>query len=122
MTGPAGGLLAIAGDGATATIGACCLGRGTMRRGAGTAAGATAAGALACATGLTGGTTGLAATGAAATAAGRGGELRACSSAWRRARIAFIASPGFEMCERSKAGLVSVCGLADAPPLRRFLK
>lgn len=101
-------------------IGACGLGCGiTMRRGA--VAGAAATGALACGAGLVAGAAALVAGACAATAAGRGGWLRASASACRRARIAFIASPGFEMWERSKAGLASTAGFATAPP-RRFLK
>jgi len=92
-----------------------------MRRGGGAAGATDAAGALGAAIGL-GAAAGAVAAGAATTAAGRCGVLRACASACLRARIAFIASPGFEMCERSKAGFASTCGLLAAPPLRRFLK
>jgi hypothetical protein len=122
ITGPTGGLLAIAGA-AGVTIGACGLGCGTtMRRGAAAATGAAATGALAGGAVLAAaGAAALAAGGWTATAAGRCGWLRASASACLRARIAFIASPGFEMWERSKAGLASAAGFATAPP-RRFWK
>jgi hypothetical protein len=64
---------------------------------------------------------GAAATGAAA-AAGRLGAWRASSSACLRARIAFTASPGFEMWARLKAGLASTSGLLGVLLLRRPLK
>jgi hypothetical protein len=44
--------------------------------------------------------------------------LRAFSAAALRSRIAFIASPGFDMFDRLKAGLASACGFAAAPPVR----
>lgn len=107
--------------GAGATICAPLLGWGTILRGAGVAA-AEAAGAVAWAAGFAGVTAGRAVTlatagrgvpaaaaGGATTAAGRAaGAFRASASACLRARIAFSASPGFEMCERSKAGFDSV--------------
>jgi len=48
--------------------------------------------------------------------------LRAASSALRRSRIAFSASPGFETFARLKLG--TAFGAADLPPLERppFLK
>jgi hypothetical protein len=126
MTGPAGGLLAIAGGGAGATIFACWRGNGTMRRGAAAPctpcvtgvpadageAGATAFGGVVTAEEDAGG--------AATTNAGRGGgaDLMA-ASACLRSRIALSASPGFETLERSNFGLLSATGLfeaAERPP------
>jgi hypothetical protein len=135
MTGPTGGRLAIAGE-AGVTICAPRLGWGRMRRGAGAAgcAGAAATGALACIAGRGGAAAGRTAEGAAAdgaeldaggctaTAGGRGGMLRASDSACLRARIAFSASPGLEMCERSKAGFGSLRGRDGLPPVRWPLK
>lgn len=119
ITGPTGGLLAIAGAaGAATTIGALALGCGTIRRGAATvAAGLAATGALAAAAGLA--TAALATGGRAATAAGRCGVLRACSCACFRSRISRIASPGFEMWERSNVGFASAEAFAVVPPLFR---
>jgi hypothetical protein len=115
-------LLAIAGAGAT--IGALGLGCGTTRRGgAASAAGFAATGALTGAAGLAGAAVALAAGGRAATASGRcGGALRARSCASFRSRISRIASPGFEMCERSNAGFASTFGFAAAvlPAFRLF--
>jgi hypothetical protein len=49
--------------------------------------------------------------------------LRAFSAACLRSRIAFSASPGFDTCERLKAGFASTCGLLGVPPPPRlFLK
>jgi len=48
--------------------------------------------------------------------------LRAFSAASFRSRIAFIASPGFEMLDRLKAGLASTCGFVAALPVRLPLK
>jgi hypothetical protein len=48
--------------------------------------------------------------------------LRAFSAAALRSRIAFIASPGFEMFDKLKAGAASACGFAAAPPVRLPLK
>jgi hypothetical protein len=93
-----------------------------MRLGAGAAGATEAAGALGAATGLGAAAGALTAAGGAATADARGGVLRASASACLRARIAFIASPGFEMCDRSKAGLASTLGLALLLPPRRSLK
>jgi hypothetical protein len=124
MTGPTGGLLAIAGGGAGATIFACWRGSGTMRRGAaGPPCGAdvpadvggvdtTAFGGEVTADADVGG--------AATTNAGRGGgaDLMA-ASACLRSRIALRASPGFETLERSNFGLLSAIGLfelAERPP------
>ena len=120
ITGPTGGLLAIAGGGAAGvTIWVCCLGWGTTRRGAG-AAGAAASGALAFKTGLDAAFGALATAGGAGVAAGRRGAWRASSSACLRARIAFTASPGLEMWARLKAGLASTCGLVAALLLLRL--
>jgi hypothetical protein len=85
--------------GAAGVIFGACLGRGTIRRGAGVVGGA-ATGALAWIVGravLAGGGAAITVGFGATTAAGRGGWLRASASACFRARIAFIASPGFEM-------------------------
>jgi hypothetical protein len=117
MTGPAGGLLAMAGvAGGGATIFAACRGCGTMRRGAGVAvAGADAAGAAeaAGAAARGAGAAGAEDGGAATTALGRGGAALAAASACLRSRIAFSASPGFETFERSNFGLISdACLLA----------
>jgi hypothetical protein len=48
--------------------------------------------------------------------------LRARSCASFRSRISRIASPGFEMCERSNAGFASTFGFAAAvlPAFRLF--
>jgi hypothetical protein len=124
MIGPAGGLLAIAGGGAGATIFACWRGSGTMRRGAGVPA---------CAVGVPAGagwavapafgrvaTAGACAGGAATTNEGRaGGAALMAASACLRSRIALRASPGFETLERSNFGLLSAAGLlepAERPP------
>ncbi len=99
MTGPAGGLLAMAGPGAGATMFAPWRGSGTMRRGAGGAAwaGGTAAGADGLATATGGAATGrggaaattLCAGGGATTGVGRGGGAAlAVASACLRSRIA----------------------------------
>jgi hypothetical protein len=44
--------------------------------------------------------------------------LRAFSAACLRSRISRIASPGFEMWERSNVGFASAAGLDVAPPWR----
>jgi hypothetical protein len=75
MTGPTGGRLAIAGvaAGGCATIGAACLGNGTIRLGAGAGVTATGTGVAVGATGrITAGAV-PAGGGGATTAAGRGG-------------------------------------------------
>jgi len=135
MTGPAGGLLAIAGVCCCGTT-CCtaCLGCGTIRRGATTGAaaagvaaavlipGAAAAGFLATIAAVPG--PALAAV-AALTTAGRavagGGVLFDSASACLRARIALRASPGLDARERSmpRPGLGALEVLADAPPGRR---
>lgn len=132
-TGPAGGLLAIAGAaGGGATIFACCRGCGTILRGPGVAGGAAGcAGALAAETAETVGTVeGFGCTGAGtvaggATTAGRvmtGGAAFAAASACLRSRIAFSASPGLDTFDRSNFGLDSADDLdapvAVRPPLR----
>jgi hypothetical protein len=107
-------------DGGGTTIGACERGCGsTTRRGGGAANGTLGAGgALAATAGRAAGTTATAAAagtaclapggaGAVTTTPGRGGVRSACSAAALRSRIAFIASPGFEMFDRLKAGLAS---------------
>jgi hypothetical protein len=140
ITAPAGGLLAIAG-GATTTR-ASCRGCGTIRLGAGVAGAASAtraaaAAGAACAVpgpaalaaageaattpavGLVA-TAGATAPGFATTVAGRaGGWLLAIASACLRSRIAFSASPGFEIWLRLNAGLCSPEDFAAAPPPRR---
>jgi hypothetical protein len=66
-------------------------------------------------------TAGATAPGFATTAPGRtGGWLLAIASACLRSRIAFSASPGFEMLERLNAGFVSALLDALAPPRRPF--
>jgi hypothetical protein len=124
MTGPMGGLLAMAGGGAGATMFACWRGRGTMRRGAGDpacGAGVLADAGWAGAPALGGvATAGACAGGAATTNAGRaGGAALMAASACLRSRIALRASPGFETLERSNFGLLSTAGLfelAERPP------
>jgi hypothetical protein len=120
MTGPTGGLLAIAGAGAGITMLACWRGSGTMRRGAGGVDGdgiATEAEGAAARGGADG-----TEDGGAATAAGRGGAALMAASACLRSRIALSASPGFETFERSNFGLVSTWDLAAVllrlPPLK----
>jgi hypothetical protein len=124
MTGPTGGLLAIAGGGAGATIFACWRGSGTMRRGAGEPA---CAGGVLADAGWADATTfgGVVAVdadtgGAATTNAGRaGGAALMAASACLRSRIALRASPGLETLERSNFGLLSTAGLfepAERPP------
>jgi hypothetical protein len=140
-TAPAGGLLAIAG--AATTTRASCRGCGTTLLGAGVAdpasARAAAADGTACAVpgpaalaaageaATTPGagfaaTAGATALGFATTAPGRaGGWLLAIASACLRSRIAFSASPGFEMFERLNAGFDSA-GFDAPPPPRRFFR
>ena len=109
MTGPAGGLLAIAGGVAGGTtILACGRGCGTIFRGpcgaTGGAAGAVATAGVPGAAGFGAATTG------GATTAGRGatgGAAFAAVSACFRSRIAFSASPGFDAFERSNFSFVS---------------
>ena len=125
MTGPTGGLVAMAGEGGGATMLAPCRGSGTMRRGAtcvpcdgteaavGGGAAATRGGVLAAGTVDGGATT---------AAAGRGGAALMAASACLRSRIALSASPGFDTFERSNLGLVSEAGLLALtlrfPPLK----
>src|SRR5271156_53819 len=100
MTGPVGGLAAIAGTegGGAITMRGSCLGWGTILRGAGEAAsGITVGFWVGC------GVAGFAAPGAAAgaggatgTAAGR--ELAAAAASSLRRKISRIASPGLETC------------------------
>jgi hypothetical protein len=124
MTGPTGGLLAIAGGGAGATIFACWRGSGTMRRGAGEpgcADGVGVAAGWADATAFGGVVTAdVDAGGAATTNAGRaGGAALMAASACLRSRIALSASPGLETLDRSNFGLLSAAGLfelAERPP------
>jgi hypothetical protein len=127
ITGPIGGLLAIAGAGAGTTIFACWRGSGTMRRGPGGPACTTGvageAGGGTGATTLEGGETKEGETevgGAATTTAGRtGGADRMAASACLRSRIALTASPGLETFERSNLGLFSTVGLfelTERPP------
>ena len=144
ITGPAGGLLAIAGGGAT-IVGPCLTVCGRILLGAGGAGGVTAAFATGAAvagcavpapaafatageaatTGAPGLTAAAGATvpGFATTGVGRAaGWLLASASCCLRSRIAFSASPGFEMCERLNAGFVSapLLELVEAPPRRFF--
>jgi hypothetical protein len=124
MTGPTGGLLAIAGGGAGATIFACWRGSGTIRRGAGEpgcAGGVGVASGWADATAFGGVVTaGVDAGGAATTNAGRaGGAALMAASACLRSRIALRASPGLETLDRSNFGLLSAAGLfelTERPP------
>ena len=109
MTGPTGGLLAMAGAGCGgATMLACGRGCGmTIRRGALAAGCAGVAAAGEAATTGRGGTAaaGLEA-GGATTAVGRGGAAWiAAVSACLRSRIALRASPGLETFDRSNFGL-----------------
>ncbi len=107
-TGVAGGLDAMAGAvcGGTETIGGACRTGGMILRGSGRAG---AAGG--CATATTGGAGLAGATGGTA-GVGRAGMwlLRAASSSsCFLARIAFNASPGLEMCDRSIFGCMVWC-------------
>jgi hypothetical protein len=123
ITGPTGGLLAMAGAAGGATMLACGRGCGTMRRGSGApwgcdsgvAAGKEAAlGAAAEAAGTE--------AGGATTAVGRGGAALAAASACLRSRIALSASPGLETLERSNFGLLSTGCLVAELLLPPFLK
>ena len=127
MTGPAGGLLAIAG-GCGTTCCTACLGCGTIRRGATTGVAAGVAGA-AVAAGAVGVLPTIAAVPgpalaavAALTTAGRavagGGVLFDSASACLRARIALSASPGLEARDRSipRPGFGAAADLAAVPP------
>jgi hypothetical protein len=111
-----------------------CRGSGTMRLGAGAAPAPALAAGAAATTGAfpceppSGGreaTTGADGVGGfgTTTAAGRCGAFRASASACLRSRIAFSASPGFDIPDKLNDGRESVCccGLFDPPP-RRFLK
>lgn len=127
MTGPAGGLLAIAGACGGTMIGACARGCGTILRGATTGAaadGVPAAAGAAAAFAVRPAVPGpaLAAVAALTTAgravAGGGVALAASASACFRARIAFRASPGLDARERSMPSPVFAAGedFAAAPP------
>ena len=122
ITGPAGGLLAMAGAGGFTTIFACCRGSGTIRRGAAACPGA-GAGDEAAAAGAATTRGGVALTpeaeGGAATTAGRcgGGTAFTAASACLRSRMAFSASPGFDTLDRSNFGLLSAA-CRPAPLLR----
>ncbi len=125
MTGPTGGLVAIAGAGAT--IFACCRGSGTIRRGATACPEAgvalcVGAGTLAAGAATTRGAVepALLAAGGAATIAGRccGGTTFTAASACLRSRIAFNASPGLDTFDKSNFGLGSAA-CRPAPPLLR---
>ena len=124
ITGPAGGLLAIAGGCGGAMMGACALGCGTIRRGA--VAGAATAGAAAGAAAVLAtrpavpgpAFAAVAALTTAGRAVGAGGVAFAASaSACLRARMAFSASPGLEARERSmpRAVFAAVEALVAAP-------
>lgn len=110
ITGPAGGREAMAGaEGGAATIGGAERGCGTILRGSGRGGAAAGGAATTGAGGLTGG----------AVTAGRAGACtcRASSSAsFFLARIAFITSPGLEMCDRSIFGVIVCWPREDAPP------
>ena len=126
MTGPTGGLLAIAGAGVGGTRLTCWRGCGTMRRGAGVVAGVGVAVVVGVAEWAAAAARGGAATGTAdggaATAAGRGGAALMAASACLRSRIALRASPGLDTFERSNLGFASTWGLAALllrlPPLK----
>lgn len=106
ITGPAGGREAMAGAaGGAATIGGADRGCGTILRGSGRAGGAGAA-ATTGAAGLAGG--GTATAGLAGACAWRASS----SASFFLARIAFITSPGLEMCERSIFGVI-VCWVRE---------
>src|ERR1700727_1976510 len=114
MTGPTGGLVAMAGAGGGATILAPCRGRGTIRRGAmgvpwdGAEAGAEE-GAAATRWGIP--AAGTLDGGATTAAVGRGGAALMAASACLRSRIALSASPGFDTFERSNFGFASAVDL-----------
>lgn len=125
ITGPTGGLLAIAGAGGGATIFAFWRGKGTILRGAGGVFGLAATGlgeatmlGVATATGAAGRPAGAAtATAGADEATARGGTARTpAASACLRSRIAFIASPGFEMFDKSNFGFCSTACLGALVP------
>jgi hypothetical protein len=110
-TGPVGGRLAMArGAGGAATMGGAGLAAGTILRGSGrtvpgAGGGATATGA--CMAGTLGAATGAGFEGT--------GTFRASSSlSCFLARIAFAASPGLEMCEKSNFCAIPPCPVRDA--------
>jgi hypothetical protein len=108
ITGPVGGLAAIAGTegGGAITMRGSCRGCGTIFRGAGGAA--STADRCAGAGGVAG-AAGVGAAGGAAAATGRG--LGDAASSLRR-RISRIASPGFDTCDQS------IFGFCPLPPER----
>lgn len=77
-----------------------------------------ATGAATCTTGFAAGATTVCAVGGCTATVGRGGVLRASASACFRARIAFSASPGLEMWDRSNCGFVSTRGFVAVVPVR----
>jgi hypothetical protein len=99
MAGAAGGPV---------TIGGAERGWGTILRGSGRA-GAAAGGAAATGAGCTAGFTGAATAGFTGTRVWRASS----SASFFLARIAFITSPGLEMCERSIFGVID-CWVREA--------
>jgi len=123
ITGPTGGLLAMAGAAAGTTMLACGRGCGTMRRGSDVAWGCDA-GVAAVKEAALGAAAEAAGTeaGGATTAVGRGGAALAAASACLRSRMALSASPGLETLERSNFGLLSTGCLVAELLLPPFLK
>ena len=119
MTGPTGGLVAMAGAGGGATMLAPWRGRGTMRRGpvvVAWAGGAAAGGGAAAATRGGAPAAGAVAGGATTAGVGRGGAALMAASACLRSRIALRASPGFDTFERSNFGFTSAACLFALVP------
>ena len=120
ITGPVGGLAAIAGTdgGGATTMRGSCRGCGTIFRGAGVAAASTG---RCAATGGVAGAAGVGAAGGAAATTGRGAGGTAASSL--RRRISRIASPGFDTCDQSIFGFCPLpperCCASEAPRLPR---
>jgi len=115
MTGPAGGREAMAGGaGGGATMGGAERGCGTTSlRGSGCCGATTGfAGAGGTATGADAFATGVAAVGRT----GRCTCRASSSSSFFLARMAFITSPGLEMCERSIFGVMAWAVRDDAAP------
>jgi hypothetical protein len=112
ITGPTGGLLAMARvAGGVVTMGGACLTGGIIFLGSGRAGAVVAGGAAATVD------AGLAGVAGAAIGVGRtgvGGLLAPASSSCFLARIAFITSPGLETCDRSILGAID-CAPREEP-------
>ena len=111
----AGGTLAIAGADVAITLGAG-RGCGTILRGSGLGGTTVTVGCLAAG----GATVGAAAGGAAFAGGATGLRTAACSACCLLARIAFSASPGLEMPDRSIFGRIATSARAPADPDAAF--